>query len=145
MPRLIAPGSYEASAVIRAAPTEVWTVLADIAAWPTWDSGVTRVRGRLAPDAKVRLTVDGLGNGYPFKVTELVAGERIVLTGRTPLGVFTGVRTYTLAASGGSTTFTVREEYSGRFAKAVLTTMPDLTASFRRFADGLKRRVEDER
>lgn len=134
--------SYEASVTIAADPARVWAVLADVRAWPRWDSGVTRVRGRLAQGAKLRLTTGKLGSGYPFKVTELVPEERIVLTGSAPMGVFTGVRTYTLAGAGTTTTFTVREEYSGRMAKAVLTTMPDLTASFEQFADGLKHHVE---
>jgi hypothetical protein len=134
--------AYEASVTVEAAPDRVWAVLADVRAWPKWDSGITRVRGRLAPGAKLRLTAGKLGKGYPFKVTELVPQERVVLTGSTPLGVFTGVRTYTLAATGDSTTLTVREEYSGRLAKAVLTTMPDLTASFEQFAMGLKQQVE---
>lgn len=134
--------SFEASVTIAADPSEVWPVLCDVAAWPAWDSGVTKVRGRLAPGARLRLTVEEIGNGYPFKVAELVPGERIVLTGRTPLGVFTGVRTYALSGGHGSTVFTVREEYSGRFARAIATTLPDLDPPFQRFAEALKRRVE---
>ncbi len=134
--------SFEASVTIAADPAEVWAVLCDVAAWPAWDSGVTKVRGRLASGAKLRLTVEEIGNGYPFKVTELVPGERFVLTGRTPLGMFTGVRTYALAGNAGSTVFTVREEYSGRLVSAIASTMPDLDPSFRRFAEALRRRVE---
>ena len=134
--------SFEASVTIAADPADVWRVLSDVGAWPAWGSGVTKVRGRLAPGAKLRLAVENIGSGYPFKVTELVPGERIVLTGRTPLGMFTGVRTYTLAGGGGSTVFTVHEEYSGRFARTISGTLPDLDPSFHRFAEALKRRVE---
>lgn len=134
--------AFEASVTIAADPGEVWAVLSDVAAWPVWDPGVTKVRGKLAPGAKLRITVEKIGNGYPFKVTELAPRERIVLTGRTPMGMFTGVRTYTLAGSGGSTVFTVREEYSGRLVSAVARTLPDLDPSFQRFAGALKHRVE---
>ncbi len=134
--------SFEASVTIVADPAEVWPVLADVAAWPAWDSGVAKVRGRLAPGAKLRLTVENIGGGYPFKVTELVPGERIVLTGRTPMGMFTGIRTYALAGGDGTTVFTVREEYSGRLASTIASTLPDLGPSFARFAAALKLRVE---
>ena len=40
---------YEASATIAAAPDAVWAILADGAAYPDWDSGVSRVEGTIAP------------------------------------------------------------------------------------------------
>lgn len=38
---------YESTASVAAPPETVWAVLADAAAWPTWDSGVDGVEGRL--------------------------------------------------------------------------------------------------
>ena len=40
--------SYEATSLIEATPEQVWPLLTDAAAWPDWDSGVTKVDGRLA-------------------------------------------------------------------------------------------------
>ena len=39
--------SYEASSLINATPAQVWPLLTDTAAWSDWDSGVTKVDGRL--------------------------------------------------------------------------------------------------
>jgi hypothetical protein len=63
--------------------------------------------------------------------------------GGLPLGLFRGVRTFTLAETGnGTTRFQVREEYSGPLLGMMWRSMPDLGPSFRRFADGLKARAE---
>jgi hypothetical protein len=59
-----------------------------------------------------------------------------------PLGLFTGRRTYTLAPEGTATRFTMREEYTGALAGMMFKSIPDLGPSFRKFADGLKRRSE---
>lgn len=59
-----------------------------------------------------------------------------------PLGLFKGVRTYTLAAEGAGTAFTVREEYTGPLLGMVWRSMPDLGPSFTQFANGLKQRAE---
>lgn len=135
--------AFEAVSVISAVPARVWAVLIDIGRWPDWDSGITGVKGRLAPGAKLRFTgAGGVGSGFPFKVATIEPGSRLVLAGTSPLGLFTGVRTYSLEESGDATRFTVAEEYSGRLAATMLRTMPDLTDSFQHFAAGLKNRVE---
>jgi hypothetical protein len=59
-----------------------------------------------------------------------------------PLGLFRGVRTYTLTAQGSSTVFHMREEYTGAMLGAIWKSMPDLQPSFDTFAAGLKKRVE---
>ena len=60
-----------------------------------------------------------------------------------PLGLFRGVRTFTLAPEGvGATRFTMREAYSGPLAPLIGRSIPDLGPSFRRLAAGLKARVE---
>jgi hypothetical protein len=64
-------------------------------------------------------------------------------TGGMPLGLFKGVRTFTLTPEGsGSTTFTMREEYSGPLLPLIWRSMPDLGPSFEQFANGLKQRAE---
>jgi hypothetical protein len=135
--------AYEASAYIESAPDRVWSVLADAAAWPSWDSGVTKVDGSMALGQKLTISVEANpGRAFPVKVTELAAPGRIVLRGGMPLGLFTGARTYTLAPDGAGTRFTMREEYSGPLAGLISRSIPDLGPSFRRFADGLKQRAE---
>ena len=58
------------------------------------------------------------------------------------LGLFRGVRTFTLTPEGGSTRFVMREEYTGPMLPLVWRSMPDLQPSFEQFARGLKARAE---
>lgn len=130
--------SYEASSFIEATPEQVWPVLTDTPTWPDWDSGVTKVDGRLALGEKLSITVAGNpGRAFPIKVVQLSAPERLVFRGGMPLGLFTGERTYTLVPEGTGTRFTMREEYTGPLAGMIFKSIPDLGPSFRQFAEGL--------
>jgi uncharacterized protein YndB with AHSA1/START domain len=134
---------YEATAMIDAPPEAVWAVLTDGAAWPTWDSGVTAVEGRIVEGEKVTVRTEvSPGRAFPVKVTALEAPRRMVFTGGMPLGLFRGERTYTLTPSDGGTVFRMREEYTGPLLGMIWRSMPDLQPSFDRFATGLKQRVE---
>jgi uncharacterized protein YndB with AHSA1/START domain len=135
--------SYEATALIQAPAAHVWRVLTDTAAWPDWDSGVTKVDGRLALGEKLSISVEANpGRVFPVKVVTLTEPERIVFRGGMPLGLFTGERTYTLHSEGTETRFTMREQYTGPLASMIVKSIPDLGPSFRQFADGLKRQAE---
>ena len=60
-----------------------------------------------------------------------------------PLGLFKGVRTFTLTPQGGrETRFNMREEYTGPLVGMMWKSMPDLSPSFQQFASGLKRQAE---
>ena len=83
------------------------------------------------------------GRSFPVKVTAFEPAARLEFTGGMPLGLFKGVRTYTLAPRPGAMTeFVVREEYTGPLLGLIWRSMPDLGPSFQQFADGLKQRVE---
>ena len=135
---------YETTARIEAPPEAVWAVLTDAASWPSWNSGVTAVEGRIAEGEKVTVRTEvSPGRAFPVKVTVLEAPRRMVFSGGMPLGLFRGERTYTLTPSdGGATTFRMREEYTGPLLGMIWKSMPDLQPSFDRFATGLKHRVE---
>ena len=62
--------------------------------------------------------------------------------GGMPLGLFRGVRTYTLTPEDGGTRFRMREEYTGPLLPLIWRSMPDLAPSFEQFARGLKARTE---
>jgi uncharacterized protein YndB with AHSA1/START domain len=135
--------SYEASSLIQATPERVWSVLTDAAAWPNWDSGVTKVDGRVALGEKLTVAVEANpGRSFPVKVVQLSAPERMVVLGGMPVKLFTGRRTYSLVPEGNGTRFTMREEYTGPLTSMMIKSIPDLGPSFRRFAEGLKQRVE---
>jgi len=135
--------SYEASSLIEATPEQVWPVLTDAAAWPDWDSGVTKVEGRPVLGEKLSVTIEANpGRTFPVKVVQLSAPERMEFRGGMPLGLFTGRRTYTLESEGTGTRFTMREEYTGPLAGMIFKSIPDLGPSFRQFAEGLKQQAE---
>jgi uncharacterized protein YndB with AHSA1/START domain len=135
--------SYEASSLIQATPERVWSILTDAAAWPNWDSGVTKVDGRVALGEKLTVAVEANpGRSFPVKVVQLSTPERMVFLGGMPVKLFTGRRTYSLVPEGNGTRFTMREEYTGPLAGMMIKSIPDLGPSFRRFAEGLKQRVE---
>jgi hypothetical protein len=135
--------SYEARATIDAPPDRVWAVLIDAAGYPAWDSGVDRVDGRIAAGEKITVhAAVSKGRAFPVTVTSFEPPGRMVWNGGMPLGLFKGVRTFTLTPQGNSTEFTVREEYTGPLLPLIWRSMPDLGPSFTRFANGLKQRVE---
>ena len=136
--------AFEASSTIAATPERVWAVLIRGADWPNWDSGVASVDGAIAPGKKLKIQSKvAPGRTFPVKVTTFTAPGNLEFTGGMPLGLFTGVRTYTLAGDkSGGTLFTMREEYSGPLAGSIGKSIPDLNPSFRQFANGLKARVE---
>ena len=135
---------YEASSTISAKPEAIWSILTDGGSYPSWDSGVERVEGRIAPGETIKVYVKvNPGRAFPIKVTEFVPGQRMVWSGGMPLGLFKGVRTYTLSPQGnGTTKFNMREEYTGAMLPMIWRSIPDLGPSFAQFANGLKQRAE---
>ena len=147
MLRLRAMRSYESSATIDASPDAIWAVLTDAPAYAAWDSGVERVEGTIAPGETIKVySQANPGRAFPVKVTEYRPGERMTWTGGMPLGLFKGVRTFTLTPDGsGPTRFHMREEYTGPLLPLIWRSMPDLGPSFEQFARGLKARAEEAR
>jgi hypothetical protein len=105
---------------------------------------VEGVEGRIVPGEKI--TVRSHANpdrAFPVKVTEFAPGQRMTWSGGMPLGLFKGVRTFTLApGTDGTTRFTMREEYTGPLLPLIWRSMPDLGPSLRQFANGLKQHAE---
>jgi hypothetical protein len=136
--------SFEASSIIQADPAEVWAVLTDGPAWPTWNSAVVRFEGTIAPGHKV--TVFPAVNpkrGFPVRVVEFTPDKHMTWRGGMPLGLFTGTRTFALTPRpDGALRFEMREEYTGPLAGLIGKSIPDLGPSFTQFADGLKEEAE---
>ncbi|HEV7651558.1 MAG TPA: SRPBCC domain-containing protein [Actinophytocola sp.] len=136
--------SYESSARINASPEQVWQILSDGARWADWESGVERVEGDIAESAKLKIFTEVTpGRAFPLKVVGLEPTRGMTFAGGMPLGLFRGVRQYTLRPVSDSVTeFTMREEYTGPLLPLIWRSMPDLQPSFDKFASGLKQRVE---
>lgn len=139
--------AYDATSLIQASPEAIWAILTAAPGYSEWDSGVVRVEGRIAPGEKIKVISEANpGRAFPVKVVDFTPGERMVWSGGMPLGLFKGVRTYTLSPQpGGATRFTMREEYTGPLLPMIWRSIPDLGPSFQQFASGLKKRAEQTR
>ena len=135
---------YDVTKDISAKPETVWAILTDASGYTGWDSGVERVEGRIGLGNKIKVySKINPGRAFPVKVTELATNSKMTWTGGMPLGLFKGVRTFTLMpGSDGGTRFHMREEFTGPLLSMIWRSMPDLTASFEQFAKGLKDRSE---
>ncbi|MEO8529577.1 MAG: SRPBCC domain-containing protein [Pseudolysinimonas sp.] len=136
--------TFDATIVIDSAPEKIWTLLVDVAAWPSWDSGIIAARG--AADkvgAKLSVTSGAAPKtAFAVKVTKLDPRKELVIVGGAPFGLFKGVRTFTLTPEGKGTRFTMHEVYSGPLLGAIWKQIPDLDPSFQQFANGLKAQAE---
>lgn len=136
--------SYESSATIEAAPETIWALMTDAATLTTWDSGIVRIDGRIGPGERITIVSEAdPKRSFSLRVTRWEPPTAMEWTGGMPLGLFRGVRTYTLApAAEGATDFSMREVYSGPLLPMIWKSMPDLQPSFDRYAHGLKARAE---
>lgn len=129
---------------IAATPDRVWGLLVDLPSWRSWNPTIVRIEGDVRPGGTVRLVSKvNEKRTFALRVTELAQPGRLVWASGMPLGLFRGVRTYSLApAVGGGTDFAMTEEYSGALAGLIVRSIPDLNPSFEAFADGLKAAAE---
>jgi hypothetical protein len=136
--------AYEATATIDAAPEDVWKVLLDGQSYTSWDSGVVAIEGEIALGERLKVTSEANpGRAFPVRVTEVVPARSMRWSGGMPLGLFKGVRMFTLTpGANGETDFKLREEYTGPLLGLIWRSMPDLGPSFEKFAQGLKQRAE---
>lgn len=135
---------YSATTVIDASPQTIWSILTDAPNYPEWDPGVERIEGRIAPGEKITAyTKLSPGRGFPATVSEFDPHRRMTWRSGMPLGLFKGVRTFTLQPDdNGTVKFTLREVFSGPLLPLIGRTIPDMTENFKQFVEGLKRRAE---
>ena len=101
------------------------------------------MEGRIEPGERIKVHVKiNPGKAFPVRVAEFVPPERMVWSGGMPLGLFRGVRTFTLTPTADGTRFSMREAYSGLLAPLVGRSIPDLQPAFDEFAAALKQRAE---
>jgi hypothetical protein len=133
--------------VIASSSGAVWAVLADGAAWPSWDSGAGGAGGQIAPGEKITIRSQAApGRAFPVKGTDFGPPARLRFGGGMPLGPFGGARTCEVSPDAtAGTASRVREHYTGPLPGLTWRSMPDLGPSSGRFARGLKRRVETAR
>lgn len=132
--------SYSASTTINASPDSIWGILTDAPGYPKWDPGIDRIEGTIAPGNSIKaFTKRDPKRAFPAKVSDFVPGRKMTWSGGMPLGLFRGVRTFTLTPqTDGSVEFTLREVYSGPLLPLFARSIPNLTRTFEDFAAGLK-------
>lgn len=137
--------SFEARCTIRVPPDRVWAFLTDGRALVAGGLGVLRLDGTIAQGARLKLWSEVSPNrAFALRVSEWAPPRRMVWSGGMPLGLFTGVRTFTLTGVGQHTEFHMREEFSGLLAPLISRSIPDLTPSFEKFAQGLRTLAEGQ-
>ena len=111
---------YEASISTKAAPADLWAVVADVERWPDWIEVYEQVQrrdaGPLAIGSRARIKQKGLAPGE-WVVTELVDGESFAWVNQQP-----GVRTvgsHRVHAEPGGSRLTLTIEQSGVLAGVV--------------------------
>ena len=128
---------------IRANPDRVWSLLTDAAAFPRWNSTVTRIGGAISLGEKLEIQVPTApGRTFKPRVTTFEPGARMVWSDGAAV-MFKGVRTFTVAASGGGgTTFSMEEVFSGVMLPLIAGSLPDFGPIFETYAADLKREAE---
>ncbi len=138
------PTTYSVSRNIRAPRGEVWKLLTDAERYEDWNSAVLSLRGPIALGNKIELvSIVNPKRTFKLAVTEMDEPSKMVWSDGMPLGLFQGVRTYTLAeGADGTTDFRMEEVFSGLLEPLISKSIPDMTESFEQFGDSLKAAAE---
>ena len=132
--------SYRVTRQINADADTVWGLLSETSKWKDWNPTIVSIEGTIAEGQKVKL-VSTLNprRAFNLSVTKVDAPREMVWSDGMPLGLFKGERTYRLTPQGdGSTEFFMEEAYTGLMSPLITKSIPDMTANFAEFADGLK-------
>lgn len=134
---------FAISTEIHATPEAIWQILVDLPNWIKWNTTIEKVEGTVAAGGRVKVyTKLSPGQAFPVQVAELQRPSRMVWQGGMPLGLFRGVRTYSLKPIAGGTLFEMTEVFSGLMAPLITRSIPNLQPSFEEFARCLKRHAE---
>jgi len=133
----------EVARCIDASPSTVWSYLSDPQALVDADTGLERIDGQFTKGKRFVLRAALIPRDFKITVSELIQDRLMVWESGMPLGLFKGVRRFSLEASGTSTQFHMREEFTGLMLSVIWKSMPDLQPSFDQFADALKQLSEN--
>jgi len=134
--------SYEARITIKAPRAKIMAILTDADAYPSWNTGITKLEGTIAVGSKLKIwTTISPDRAFPAKVAA-IDPDKMVWSFSAPLGVFKGERTFTLTETDGGIEFHTREVFGGWLSGPITRKMPDLQPSFDAWARDLKARAE---
>ena len=130
--------SFHVSRHIPASPERVWAVLTNPGKLASGPLGITKLEGDIALGRSLKLWTEATGTrAFGLTVTTMEAPKTMVWEGGMPLGLFKGVRRFSLSPSGEGTTFEMSETFSGLMAGLITKSIPDLNPAFEKFANGL--------
>jgi hypothetical protein len=137
--------AFEASALIAADAEHIWAILTDGERLVSSSLGIARLEGSIVSDGRIRLWSEvSPGRAFSLSVGVFDRPRKMTWEGAMPLGLFKGVRTFTLISEGKDVRLQMREEFTGLMAPLIAKSIPDLTPSFRKFVDGVKRLAEQQ-
>lgn len=136
--------SFVATIRIARSPEVIWEVLTNATSYSDWATGVHRLEGQIENGAVLELfTVSKPERPMKLKVSHLESPRTFTLSGGLPLNLFRGDRTITLTPQpDGMTEFKMGEVFSGFLSPIMERMIPDLTDSFKAYAEALKQKCE---
>jgi hypothetical protein len=133
---------FEAETLINARSSTVWDIVTDSGNYTVWDSGITRIDGQVRNGSTIKVWTSTRGRRTLRLRVGQIPGEVMTWTGGLPLGLFKGVRTFTLTPQGGMTRLRVREEYSGALLRLAGRPMPGMGQELTDYVTAVKTRAE---
>ena len=135
---------FSSHTTINAPAQRIWSLLTDGRRYTEWNSTIDKFEGTIAKGQTVKVHAKvNLGRAFPVKVVEFEPNKRMVWRGGMPMGLFNGVRTFTLTPTeSGGVAFDMREVYSGPLSPLIAQSIPNLQPAFDDFAADLKTAAE---
>ncbi len=133
---------YRVGTTIAAEPPVVWALLTDAEGYPTWNSTVISIDGRIAAGEEIEL-VSKVDPERTFELTVSTFEVDRTLVWEDGGGAFRGVRTFTLTPrDDGTTELRMSEVFTGSMMGMIEGKLPDFRPSFDAFAADLERAAE---
>lgn len=129
-----------------AAPAQtLWRVLIDARRLSDGSFGILRIDGEIRAGATFKLWSEvSPKRAFALTVSAFEPGRSMIWESGMPFGLFRGIRRFALSPRPDGTQFSMSEEYSGALAGLIGRSIPDLTPSFEKFADGLASAAKGE-
>lgn len=138
--------TYSVSRNIAAPPQVIWDLLTKASAYPEWNPAVLGIEGEIRDGQTIRLTsIVNPDREFKLQVSDVQPPRHMIWSDGMPLGLFKGARRFDVTPRGdGTCDFEMEEVYTGLMAPLITKSIPDMTDSFEKFADGLKEAAESK-
>ena len=136
--------TYSVTRTIAAGPQVIWDLLTNASAYPEWNPAVLGIEGEIREGKTIKLkSIVNPDRQFKLKVSDVQPPRHMVWSDGMPLGLFRGARSFDVVPRGdGTSEFKMEEVYSGLMAPLITRSIPDMSDSFDKFADGLKEAAE---